>query len=303
MNTKKFEDEIQNIIDTGIAKRTGLYVYDALDNFKLDDDNKFLIEDITDTYVFYLNQLDILGKFKAPFLRTLKQEEIKRNQVLESISPFLVQVFMNSNHRSATNLAIKEKKDGLDSTIHSLCKMHKTLLDGVQPTTVNESRLRTKNTIYVGNNKDDISYISIDYHDIPEALDKLLAMYNKKFFNTQEELFTNPILVHGILAALQCFNDGNTRLARILEHINLWDLTTKFTNVKDLDSPALFISEAIMVLNKRDEYRELIKNIAVEPNSKTFNDWIRFNMLLIEKQIYLNQDKIKDCCQILQRTK
>lgn len=303
MNIKETEAIIQNIIDQGIAKKTGLYVFDTFENFILNDDNKFLIEDITELYIFYLNQLDMLDKLKPAFLRTLKQEEIKRNQVLENINPFLVQVFMNSRHRSATNFAIKEKKEGIDSTLHSLCRMHKILLDGVQPSMVNESCLRTNNTIFVGNNKNDISYIPIDHQEIPEALNKLLTYYNQKEFTTKEELFTNPIIVHGILAALQCFKDGNTRLARILEHINLWNFTPQLTDIKDLESPAVYISEAIMVMGKRNEYRELIKNIAIDPNNKSFNAWIKFNLLLIEKQIHLNQDKIKDCFQILQKTK
>lgn len=296
----------------GEIKRTGLYVCDAVDSFILDDENKFLIECIMDTYLFYLKQFDLLEEHKEAFLKTLKQEEIKRNQALENENPFVIEVLMNYNSRRyATDLAVKEKLEGRDCTIQTLCRIHKTLLNGLAASD-EQSKLRSTNTTFVGKKimndnpavmVDAVSYLPIDYQDIKEALERVLVLYNKKEFNSQFDLFTNPILVHGLIAALQCFNDGNTRLARIMQHVNALDLTNKLTDVKCFKSPAIYTSEAIIRLGKREEYRTLIKDIAINPNNETLNEWIKFNMLLLEQQIFLNQDKITECAQVLQRTK
>ena len=172
------------------------------------------------------------------------------------------------------------------------------------------NHLRSANTTFVGRFKtengnikliDDISYIPIDYKEINEALNRILILINRKDFENIESLFINPIFIHGFIAALQCFKDGNSRLARILFHSKLWELTNTLTDAK-LESPAVFISEAILHYNKREIYRNLIKELAILPNDKTFNQWLQFNLMLIEKQIYLNQDKLHECMRILKRS-
>lgn len=192
-----------------------------------------------------------------------------------------------------------------------LILINKTILNGLSLSLDNSANhLRTANNSFVGKFKtengrikfvDDVSYIPIDYSDINEALDKILDILNKKDFVNIESIFVNPIFLHGFIAALQCFKDGNSRLARILFHCKLWQLTNFFYN-SNLESPALFTSEAILHYEKQEIYRELIKQIAINPNNENFNKWLQFNLLLVEKQIYLNQDKMHECMRILKRS-
>ena len=311
MDKESIEKLIDDLLNKGTVKKTGLEVLDYYSKFKPDDDSKYLLEDIFNLYQNYLASLTILAEHKEIFLKTLKQEEIKRNQALEDVSPFLIQMFMNTKHKSATNLTIQLMNNNKIFTIDDLILIHKTILNGLCLSLDNSlNHLRSANTTFVGRFKtengnikliDDISYIPIDYKEINEALNRILILINRKDFENIESLFINPIFIHGFIAALQCFKDGNSRLARILFHSKLWELTNTLTNAK-LESPAVFISEAILHYNKREIYRNLIKELAILPNDKTFNQWLQFNLMLIEKQIYLNQDKLHECMRILKRS-
>ena len=68
MDDLEFKRYISNIVNLGDVKQTGLYVFDALDNFKLSSNNKFLIEDITDLYMNFISSLEQLEEYKTPFL-------------------------------------------------------------------------------------------------------------------------------------------------------------------------------------------------------------------------------------------
>lgn len=313
MTKSEFEDFKKNLLESGSVKQTGLFVFDALNNFQLDDDNKFLIDSILELYLDYIKSLDFLLEYKFPFLKSLKGEEIKRNQVLESVSPFLVQVFMNSNHKSATNFAIKHKKENKDCSVKQLCQYHKILLNGLSPSIEETSQYRNENDTIVGEcfysndgnlvSINSVSYIPIDYRNIKIALELILNLYNDKTLLDKKDIFVNPILIHGLLSSLQCFRDGNSRLARVLEHVRLWELTNKMLSIDSLELPVLYSSDGIIRLNKQNEYRKHIKEFAINPSNATFNEWIKFNMFIFEKQIYYNQDRINDSMLVLKKYK
>lgn len=304
----------EQLLLKGEVKKTGLFLFDYVENFKLSSDNKFIIEEILNLYKDFIISLEQLQEYKLPFIKSLKEEEIKSNQALESISPFLIQVFMNSNHKSATNYAIKDKINQKKCTISSLCRYHKILLNGLSNSMEIESKYRNDDSTFVGQfsysplteeitSIKNISYIPIDCKDINIALENILKIYNKKDIVDISDVFVNPIFVHGLLAALQCFRDGNTRLSRVLEHVCIWDLTNKFLDIGILDLPVLYSSEALIRLDKRKLYRSLIKEFAVNSSNSILNEWIYFNMLIFEKQIYYNQDRLRDTMLVLKKYK
>lgn len=306
-------EDLENFLNTleqeGKVKRTNFDLIEEVKNFKLDDDNVFTNSYILDTYKFYLDSLDKLGNNQEAFLKALKHEEIKRNQALEDVDPFLIQVFMNSHHKSSTNYAIREKINNNDLTSLDLRKIHRILLNGLAVDESKKPTFREDNTSFVGtwntktslDNINEISYLPLDYRLIDEAVDFILKLYNIKNVEKSEDIFLIPIFVHGLLASFQLFRDGNTRLARILAHIDLWDLSNHNGGFKTVCAPALYTSETLLAMNKRPYYRDLIKNMAINPNLETLNEWVKFNLLLIEKQLYLNQNRVEGCIKTLSR--
>lgn len=288
-------ESIDELVRLGKVQRVTLELIKRSQEFKPDDNTHDLIEAITENYYHYLSLLNQLDGFKDSYLITLKEEEIKFNQSLEKIDPFLIAVYINSKKVGALDYSIKLKKDHIKFSSKTLCRIHQLLINGTKDCGYETSCYRTENNQFVGHHENggvNISYIPIDYRDINEAVFDILEFINISNIS-QEELFTNPLLIHGNVAALQLFSDGNTRLSRILYHLQLWHLTNELDSNISLNYPALYISEAIQKNNLRDIYRSKIKEIALNPSNQTLNHWITFNLEILEHQIYYNIDKIE----------
>ena len=112
-----------------------------------------------------------------------------------------------------------------------------------------------------------------------------LAYYNQETAN-EIDILLKPLIVHGLIAALQMFEDGNTRLGRVIQSIELWHLSNQFLETK-LPQPALYMSRSYYPF--REQYREKITNIVVENNQEGWNNWLHFNLNRIEDQIQFNE--------------
>lgn len=286
--------KLESILKEGKVKQTSLIVCEQLDNFVLNDQNKYLIEDILGTYKLYNSSLKELDFMKEQFLKTLKKVEIKKNHGLEDIDEFLVELFMVDESKIAMNKLIGYQNSNIELNTNLYRKIHNLLLFGTKVVEKEENHgFRNTDTIYVGDivdNQEVISYIPINSKEILSAVDYIVNLYNDNEIKEEEELFIKPIMIHGLISSLQCFHDGNTRLARMFQNIKLWNLTN-LTYDKTV-SPTIYISEAIAKNSSRKEYRDLVKDFAIEPNNENFNRWVEFNIILIEQQIYLNQDKL-----------
>ena len=98
--------------------------------------------------------------------------------------------------------------------------------------------------------------------------------------------------MHGLIAVLQVFEDGNTRLARCFQHITLQDLTNKTisNNLFELPLPAIYFSKNYIPYRK--EYRELLASIALNPNNEAWNEWISFNLHRMQDRIFANEESL-----------
>ena len=118
---------------------------------------------------------------------------------------------------------------------------HKFLLKGTNSQKYVDKKYRTDNKACVGKVLPDgsrkINYFGINYEDIDEAIERVLNFYNSDIFD--EHIFLKSQIIHGLLASLQMFDDGNTRYARILQNIKLYSLTKKYLD-PSLNSPVLY---------------------------------------------------------------
>ena len=119
---------------------------------------------------------------------------------------------------------------------------------------------------------------------------KPFFQYYNESDNCKQNIFFKSFLIHGIIAALQVFDDGNTRLARLLQNTNIYKQTKDLID-NNLNSPALYVTRAYYP--QRNEYRSLIRNMAIEPNNENINNWIKFNLRRTEDTLYCNNEKVE----------
>lgn len=308
-NSGSFEPYINEHLD----KRTGLFVLEAINDFKISNDNKLYVEYLIDLYKQYVNALDILGDDKISFLNFLLEEEIKRNQLLENIDPVVFGILKQKYTNSATKMAIQAKKDEIRVTPERLSFYNEVLLEGLARKG-SKLGLRTENNSYVGTpipGGIDLDFIPIDYKEINKAAKRILKMYNVNA-KSEEEVFTKPMLIHAAVAALQLFRDANTRLARLLQHVDFWYQANEVFGF-DLNMPALYSSEIIGTYGKNEnpyitevpknkiDYRKMIVDIALHPDDEVLNKWLCFNLKLFDDQIFLNQNRIEEIHKDYQR--
>lgn len=291
-NKEEIEKEILTLIKTGKAKQVDLSLFDDIYNLKINTDTFLLAKDVLELYKQYLNIIKKFKDMERYFLLALKENDIIKNHELENVPSIVTSMYLKAKFPSAIDKLIKDKEKNKIHTKADFIKVHKLLVSWLE----DDQNLRTDNTSYVGNNINgirSINYIPIDYKFIPSAINEILAIYNNDNINNEEDILIKPIIIHGLIAALQCFRDGNTRLSRVYQHVMLWNYTNKY--IDPICHPALYTSESISIM---DNYRDLITDLAINSSNDTWNKWILNILLRFEKQIYINQDNIGEISRV-----
>lgn len=286
------ENKIKSLINSGVVKRVSIDMINNINNFELSKDNIVLFRDVLNEYKQYLKSIDIINYFRDLYLDTLLKSELIDNQELEGLDPFVVSMFQCDKYENSIDFIVNR---GGPINKNDFLKAHQTLLFGTNSLYNDNFSVRDSNVQFVGRKENDenvISYIPIDCKDIDDAISGILNLYNDNSIDNDFDIFIKPFLLHGVIAGLQCFRDGNTRLARNFQHIKLWKMTKKIDTFKDLELPALYLSK--QYLKDRDKYRSFIKSIAVDTNNSTINDWLKYNLYCLEDGIFDNQKKIEN---------
>lgn len=256
----------------------------TIDEFNIQE-NDYALE----LYEDYLDKLNNLNKTQLKrYLTVLKNADLKDNQNLEKEDSFLLSLYLESERKHAIDTALNTHE--LNKEI--LLKIHGTLLKGTSSSELDNYHYRKNNRKFVGtweNSKRIIQYLPLDFKDIEEAMQPFFQYYNESD-NCKQTIFFKSFLIHGIIAALQVFDDGNTRLARLLQNTNIYK-QTKLLIDDNLSSPALYVTRAYYP--QRNEYRSLIRNMAIEPNNENINNWIKFNLRRTEDTLYCNNEKVE----------
>ena len=285
---QKLDEEIQRYIENGTYPAANQDIIkkiaDCKLNDKVKDENKYIMES-------YYEQLDKLLKLDykllKQYLAVLKNADIKDNQCLEKVDSFLLSLHLQSERKHAVDEVLKA--DYLNHDI--LLKTHGLLLKGTPSSEFDNYHYRKNNRKFVGSwegGKRNIQYLPLDYHDIDQTMDLFFEYYNEEETN-KDNLFIKPFAIHGMIAALQVFEDGNTRLARLLQHTKLYKLTNQFNNY-DIPNPILYVTRAYYP--HRNKYRSLIKDMVVDANDDTINDWMLFNLRRLEETLWKNDENI-----------
>ena len=246
-------------------------------------------------YKQYLENILSMKKTKQEsYLKGIKVQEIMDTQLLEQEDSYLLALYMQTHRESAMDYLLKQQRSPLDFlTREEFIKAHKKLLQGTfSGQKYGKNNYRTNNFTYVsksGKEWNAIHYFALPCEEIESGIMNLTIYYNSLIHN--EHTLIKPCLVHGLVGALQMFDDGNTRMGRMLQNVKIYELTED--NLKYyLISPALYSSKSY--LDYREQYRNKLGDVAIKPSDESWNHWINFNLNRMEDQIYYMNNKLLD---------
>lgn len=256
---------------------------------KPNDMVKYEIEELQEKYIEYFKLVDSLDKNKLKdYLKTLKNADIIDNQVLEGEDSFLMSLYSNVEKKHALDIILKK-----DKLTHDLIKKsHELLLKGTTSANLDTANYRDNNRRFVGtyeNGVRNIQFLPLHTKYIESAMNDFIDYYNTQE-NDINNLFTKPIRIHGIIASLQVFNDGNTRFGRLLQNVKLYKQTNQMLGTK-YDNPTIYLTRSYQPY--RRDYREKLAELAINPNEDNINKWLLFNLRRAEEEIFVNSDRIE----------
>lgn len=282
--------EIQGLIESG-ANVVDLNIFDTIENYKIPENIKNIIDYFYEAYEEYhkiiMSEND---ENRTLFLKTLKEYDIKVSNEMEKEDSFMITLYREIYKECSIDMLIERINKKL--TKQELIEIHDKLLSGTS--TEHKIGLRTDNLKYVGTNYNNIrtvDYFPILSEKIDVAIDKFLELYNNNLSEkpNKYDIILRPIMYHGLIAALQMFNDGNTRFGRNIQHVELWRMLNE--NLYKSELPLLYASKQYM--GYRTNYRQCIRNIAVLNNAEAWTEWFRFNINRFEDTIYKNKQYLE----------
>lgn len=287
MTNEEIDLEIEKYMNSGQYKVVDLSIFEVLEHLTFEEGTLEQCKDTLEKYKEYVQKLmELSEEERTIFLQAIKSAEIVDNQKLEKENSFLIGLYMQTQKLNAIDYLLS-----VDSplTKENVKISNQLILQGTSHEKYASGEYRQNNRKFVGkwniDGSRDIKYFPLPYPEIDHAMEKLLAYYNQETVN-EIDILLKPLIVHGLIAALQMFEDGNTRLGRVIQSIELWHLSNQFLETK-LPQPALYMSRSYYPF--REQYREKITNIVVENNQEGWNNWLHFNLNRIEDQIQFNE--------------
>lgn len=256
-------------------------------DIKIYDNSLFHIEDTVNAYNDYIKKLLELDPVKLKyFIQTLKNREIINNQETELEESFLLELFKLSQRKDSIDITMSLMNQN-ELSITDVKKIHRLVIKGSSDDLESNFDYRKDNNKWVGsfgtNGEARIDYLPPDYNEILDLMGVILEYLNEKDNSNFENLFIKPLIVHALIAYLQPFGNGNTRLARVLQHCKICTDTNEVFKT-EFNKPILYLSKNYLIT--RGQYRGLIKNIAVEKSDDAWNKWFNYNLNMIDEQLY-----------------
>lgn len=247
-----------------------------------------------ENYKKYLEEIQKLEKSDPNvvknFLRLLKINELKASQQMESEDSFLIDIglgpILDGSEKSSIDVVTKYIIKGKSLNDERLEKIHRIILRGTSDDKERNYKLRTsEEDTYISEISNGIErtmYVAPKSFEVKPYLEYLYTfMENNK--DNEIDLFLTPYLIHFYISALQPFNNGNTRLARLIQYGDIFKLSKELLDYK-LKQPAIFLSENYQM--NRGNYRRMIADIVMDPSDDNFNRWFNYNLNMTDEQLY-----------------
>lgn len=290
MTEHEIENQIKQLIDSGKYFQLGFELIESIKNIELNEDVQKIIDDTTDYYKDYLEDISKLTPdFQKKFLHAIKEADVIDNQSMEKEDSFLISIY---SQFQKDNYAIDLIGDIDKFSNNDLITIHSALMKYTNSNQKEMIGFRNNDRKYVGKideytGEKIIHYFPIKSEDVEKAAEVICNYINSDI--DESNGFIKPIIVHGLIAAYQLFNDGNTRMARLMQH----ELIRRNTNEKfgtDFKLPTFYATRLYYPL--RANYRALITKLVLEHNNEAWNEWIKFNGKTFDNSIAINYDNI-----------
>lgn len=243
------------------------------------------LEYIYEEYLELIKKLQTLeDKDLKLFLKTLKNRELVNNQEAELEQSFLIELYMQTQRKTSIEVAMELLEDK-HITKEELKKLHRIVIKNSSDDKPENYGFRTDNDKWVGyygtGNRQVVQYYPPDFNKINPMIDYILEILNDdKSTRDINHPLIKPLIAHGFLAYLQAFGNGNTRLARVLQHGKIWQMTNDFENT-ELALPVMYLSSNYK--KQRSQYREIMEDVAQNQN---WEAWLNFNLNMMDENIY-----------------
>ena len=267
-------------------------VVKSVENIELSSRVKEHLEFTYADYQKFLDNLYMLDKKVLKlFLRTLKDRELINNQETELEDPFLMELYRNHQRKDSIEIVTGLFEDN-KITMEEVKKLHRVVIKGSSDDVYKNYAYRTDNDKWVGsygyNGERQVDYYPPDYREITELITYTLDFLNNDSTgNSLNHILVKPFIVHGLMAYIQPFGNGNTRLSRVLQHGKIWQMTNNILGT-DLSLPVLYLSKNY--LQTRAQYRELISKIATEQD---WNAWLNYNLNMADEHLYFSETRLE----------
>ena len=270
------------------------YLVSKIRNIQIYDETLFHLEDTNIRYKEYIDKLLQLDPKKLKyFLLNIKNREIINNQEAELEESFLLELFKLSQRKDSIDITMKHYVDGnLDKT--ELKKIHRLVIKGSTDDIETNYDFREDNNKWVGhygtNGVQRVDYFPPDYNEIDELMNITLDYLNESSHkDPYNDIFIKPLIVHALIAYIQPFGNGNTRLARVIQHGKICKMTNEKYGTEFL-IPIMYMSKNYLLT--RQQYRGYIKEIAVNKDDFSWNKWFNYNLNMADEQIYYLDNQV-----------
>lgn len=273
----------------------------VLYNVKLKENVKDHMLYTLEEYKNYLESLKEIEKndpqLAKSFFKLLKINELKASQQMESEDSFLIDIglgpILDGSEKSSIDIVTKYilKDKGLNN--ERLEKIHRIILRGTSDDKEKNYKIRTsKEDTYISEISNGIErtlYVAPKSEEVNSYLNYLYAFLDNNS-NNELDVFLTPYLAHFYISALQPFNNGNTRLARLIQYGDIFKVSRKLLDY-NLKQPALFLSKNYQL--NCGNYRKMIADIVLDPSDENFNKWVNYNLNMTDEQLFCLSNDIE----------
>lgn len=286
---KKVDEEIEQIYKENAYPTVSTNMIDKIIDIK---PNERILDSYKYTYDLYLEYISYLSNLSDEqlklYLKAIKNSDVIDNQKMETKDSFLISLYMQAEKTHAIDTLLKHKKLNNDNLQEAHKILTEVICENINPYYRNNNRRFVGNWV---NGNRNIEYMPLHYKYINDAMEKFFNYYNESE-NDEINLFIKPFKIHAIIAAIQVFEDGNTRLARLLQNVKLYRQTNQFLDT-DFKGPIIYATKQYHPYRK--DYRNLIKELAINPTDEIVNNWLEFNLRRLEEALWVgnaNTEKV-----------